>query len=210
MNTKGSPTEASHLNIQPKILYYGMPVILATTLNEDGTTNISPLSSSWALGRYLVLGMGFGGQGIDNLQRTPELVVNVPDAAMWQQVEKLGPLTGKHPVPDYKAQMGYRYEPDKFTAAGLTPVASLSIKPQRIAECPLQIECTVKKITFPDYAPMFAIVETEALQIHALPDIVKKTGSDHIDPSRWNPLIYNFRHYFGLGDRLGNNYRAEI
>ncbi|WP_372628924.1 flavin reductase family protein [Cohnella sp.] len=210
MILKTSPTESSHLNIQPKILYYGMPVILVTTLNEDGTTNISPLSSSWALGRYLVLGMGLGGKGLDNLQQTPELVINIPGASMWRKVEKLGSLTGKYPVPDDKARMGYRYEPDKFTVAGLTPDASLFVKPQRIAECPLQIECTVKKISFPDYAPLFAIVETEALQIYALPDITKKVGSDHIDPSRWNPLIYNFRHYFGLGDRLGTNFRAEV
>ncbi|KPV56299.1 hypothetical protein QJ48_28500, partial [Paenibacillus sp. A3] len=140
----------------------------------------------------------------------PERVGNVPGASMWRQGEERGALTGKHPVPDQKARMGDGYVPDKCTAAGLTPADSLSVKPQRIVECPLQIECTVKKITFPEYAPMFAIVEAEAMQIHAHPDIVKKTGSDHIDPSRWNPLIYNFRHYFGLGDRLGNNYRAEI
>ncbi len=32
--------------IHPKILYYGMPVYLLSTLNEDDTTNISPMSSS--------------------------------------------------------------------------------------------------------------------------------------------------------------------
>lgn len=47
-------------SIQPKILYYGAPVILLTTLNEDGSSNISPLSSSWALGECIVLGIGAG------------------------------------------------------------------------------------------------------------------------------------------------------
>ncbi|MGE5704689.1 MAG: flavin reductase family protein, partial [Clostridia bacterium] len=37
--------------IKPSILYYGTPVILLTTQNEDGSSNISPLSSSWALGK---------------------------------------------------------------------------------------------------------------------------------------------------------------
>ena len=46
--------------INPKILYYGTPVILLTTLNEDGTVNISPLSSSWALGDCIILGIGLG------------------------------------------------------------------------------------------------------------------------------------------------------
>ncbi|ETT75978.1 hypothetical protein C173_07252 [Paenibacillus sp. FSL R7-277] len=32
---------------------------------------------------------------------------------------------------------------------------------------------------------------------------------NHIDPLKWSPLIYNFRHYFGLGHQLGKTYRAE-
>ncbi|MCE5168725.1 flavin reductase family protein [Paenibacillus profundus] len=196
------------IQIEPKILYFGMPVILVTTLNEDGTTNISPLSSSWALGHNLVLGMGFGGKCIENVQRTPQLVINVPDASLWRQVEKLAPLTGKHPVPDYKAQSGFRYEPDKFAAAGLTPVPSATISPARIAECPLQIECEVRNVTIPEYAPFFAIVETQAISIHAHPGIM--AGGNHVDPSKWNPLIYNFRHYFGLSSALGHTYRAEV
>lgn len=46
--------------IQPKILYYGTPVILLNTLNEDDTVNITPISSSWALGDCIVLGIGLG------------------------------------------------------------------------------------------------------------------------------------------------------
>jgi hypothetical protein len=31
----------------------------------------------------------------------------------------------------------------------------------------------------------------------------------YIDPEKWQPLIYNFRHYFGLGEELGKTFRAE-
>ncbi len=34
-------------------------------------------------------------------------------------------------------------------------------------------------------------------------------GTDHLDPAAWNPLIYNFRHYFGLGHELGHSFRSE-
>jgi hypothetical protein len=34
-------------------------------------------------------------------------------------------------------------------------------------------------------------------------------GTDHVDPAAWNPLIYNFRHYFGLGHELGHSFRSE-
>ncbi len=43
-----------------KILYYGTPVILLNSLNEDETVNISPLSSSWVLGDCIILEIGLG------------------------------------------------------------------------------------------------------------------------------------------------------
>ncbi|WP_035299042.1 flavin reductase family protein [Brevibacillus thermoruber] len=196
-----------HVTIHPKILYYGTPVILLTTLNEDGSTNISPISSSWALGRYVVLGIGGGSKGLDNLKRHPECVLNIPEAAMWRQVEALAPLTGRDPVPDYKQALGFRHEKQKFAAAGLTAQPAETVAPERIAECPLQVEAAVRHIRTPEYDGFFAIVETEVLRVHAREDIV--LGRHHVNPNAWNPLIYNFRHYFGLSPELGKTYRSE-
>lgn len=201
-------SHGDHLPIQPKILYYGMPVILVTTLNEDDSTNISPISSSWALGQYLVLGIGVNGKAFENLRHTPQLVINVPDSSLWENVEKLAHLTGKYPVPESKTQIGIRYEKDKFSAAGLDPQVSQIVKPARIRECPLQIECEIRRITVPDYAPSIAVVEVEAKQVHAIPEILKHDS--HINPEVWQPLIYNFRHYFPLGTALGKSYRAQV
>jgi flavin reductase (DIM6/NTAB) family NADH-FMN oxidoreductase RutF len=36
--------------IEPKILYFGNPVALVSSLNEDGSTDLAPISSFWALG----------------------------------------------------------------------------------------------------------------------------------------------------------------
>ncbi len=58
MNNNGLLT---HRMIRPKILYFGTPVVLLTTLNEDGSTNISPISSAWSLGGCIILGVGLGG-----------------------------------------------------------------------------------------------------------------------------------------------------
>lgn len=116
-----NPSADDTLLIQPKILYYGTPVVLLTTLNEDGSTNISPISSSWALGNHIVLGIGLGGKAAENLQRCPECVINLPDPSMWEQVEQLASVTGKSPVPHDKAAQGFTYQKDKFTVSGLTP-----------------------------------------------------------------------------------------
>ncbi len=132
--------------IKPKILYYGTPVILLNTLNEDDTVNISPISSSWALGDYIVLGIGLGGKAMENLERHPECVINLPDPSLWENVEQLAPHTGKYPVPDGKAKNGFTYEKDKYAISGLTPADSVAVKPTRIMECPIQIEAAVKNI----------------------------------------------------------------
>jgi flavin reductase (DIM6/NTAB) family NADH-FMN oxidoreductase RutF len=196
-----------HRTVEPKILYYGTPVVLLSTLNEDGTTNLAPISSSWALGQCLVIGLGLGGQSLDNLQRHPECVLNLPGPDLWENVERLAPLTGKDPVPDYKQALGFHYEPNKFQASGLTPQPSECVQTQRVAECPLQIEGRVQNIRVPEHTPSFGIVEIEAVRVHAADEIV--LGARHIDPQRWSPLLYNFRHYFGLSPELGKSYRSE-
>ncbi|WP_263559849.1 flavin reductase family protein [Paenibacillus polymyxa] len=193
--------------INPSILYYGTPVILLNTLNEDGTTNISPISSSWALGDCVVLGIGTGGKALENMERHPECVINVPGPSMWENVERLAPFTGKNPVPAEKEKNGFSYQKDKYEISGLTAIESNRVKPTRIRECPIQIEAKVKEMRIPDHSPYFAIVETQAIQVHVHQDII--LGENHIDPAKWSPLIYNFRHYFGLGEHLGKTFRSE-
>jgi flavin reductase (DIM6/NTAB) family NADH-FMN oxidoreductase RutF len=193
--------------IHPKILYYGTPVILLSTLNEDGSTNISPISSSWSLGDVLVLGVGLGGKAYDNLQLKGECVINIPDPSLWRKVEKMAPFTGLEEVPDYKQELGFTYKKDKFSVSHLTPIDSVEVQSKRIMECPIQIEARILSIRVPDYSPFFAIVEAQSMVVHAHKDII--LNEHHINPQKWSPLIYNFRHYFGLGEELGKTFRAE-
>ena len=51
-------------------------------------------------------------------------------------------------------------------------------------------------------------MEVEIVGVHIHPDFVLK--NNYIDPSKWQPLLYNFRHYFGLGEELGTTFRAEV
>jgi flavin reductase (DIM6/NTAB) family NADH-FMN oxidoreductase RutF len=204
--TLPGPTAGGHLRIKPSILYFGTPVVLVSTENPDGTFNLAPLSSAWALGRTVVLGLGGDGQTADNLAARPELALSLPAPEQWPAVERLAPLTGRHPVPATKAA-GCRFEPDKFGAAGLTPEPSHGIRPPRVAGCPLQLEARATRVR-PDTTGDFVIVEAAVAAVHADPRIVVP-GTDHVDPGAWSPLIYNFRHYFGLGPELGHSYRTQ-
>lgn len=195
-----------HIAIEPSVLYFGTPVVLLTSTNEDGSDNLAPMSSAWALGRTVVLGIGAEGQTARNLQERPELVINVPGPEQWRAVERLAPLTGRDPVPAAKAGV-FRFERDKFAAAGLRPEPSETVGPSRVAECPLQLEARAERVR-PGASGGFVIAEAEVLRVHADPRIVVP-GTHHVDPAEWSPLIYNFRHYFGLGPELGHTFRSE-
>ena len=197
---------AGHVTITPSILYFGTPVVLLSTENADGTFNLAPMSSAWALGQVIVLGLGSQGQTARNLRHGGGLVINVPAPAQWEAVERLAPLTGRSPVPEDKRGT-FRFEPEKFAAAGLRPEPSQLVRPPRVAECPLQLEARAADVS-PGVAGDFLIVQAEVLRVHADPRIVVP-GTQHVDPKRWSPLIYNFRHYFGLGAELGYTFRSQ-
>ena len=199
--------------IRPSILYFGTPVLLIATRNEDGSANLTPMSSAWALADRVVLGLAGGGQGLANLRRERECTLNVVAPAQWQAVEALAPTTGRDPVPPWKA--GYRHEPDKFALAGLTPLASEQVGAPRVMECPLQLEAKVvdwHERPLPEWAAGaggFVTVETEVVRVHAHEELIV-AGSDHIDPQRFRPLLYVFRHYVGGGPALGRTFKAEV
>lgn len=202
-----------HLSISPSVLYFGTPVVLVVTRNEDGSPNITPMSSAWALGSRVVLGLSSASQGAVNLRRERECTLNFASADLWSKVEKIARGTGKDPVPAFKQAMGFGYMADKFDAGGFTQVPSQRLRTPRIAECPLQFEASLVAIHGEEADPGPAsqqalIIECEVVRVHAHHRIVVP-GTNHIDTRRWNPLYYVFRHYFGDARDLGRNFRAE-
>ena len=193
-------TAHGHVTIRPNVLYVGTPVILVCTQNADGSANLAPASSYWALGQMLVIGLEADGQSIANVLERPELTVNFPSPDHWRAVEAIADVTGKTPVPEGKAAK-YRHHADKFALAGLSSEPSEIVAPPRVAECALQFEATVQKATrgVGDYF----MVEAHVERVHAAPFLVV-AGTEHVDPRAWQPLIYTFRHYFALGAELGH------
>ncbi len=199
-----------HEVIWPPILYFGTPIALVTTLNADGSANIGPMSSAWALGYTIVMGWENTAHTLANLERERECVINLPDRTLVEQVEMLAPLTGSNPPAAHKADK-FRFEPRKFDAAGLTEQASETVRPPRIAECPLQLEAKVTAIHEPATRPdgaYFRITEAHVQRVHALSTVIKP-GTSHVDPDEWRPLLYVFRHYFSTGPELARSFRAE-
>lgn len=201
------------LQIHPSILYFGTPVLLVTTRNPDGSANITPMSSAWALADRVTIGLAGGGQGLANLLREREGVLNLASEAMHEAVEQLAPTSGADPVPAWKR--GYRHEADKFALAGWHALPSALVGAPRIAEAPLQLEARVLDAierpleAWRGKADGYVTLELEVCRVHAHADIVVP-GTSHIDPRRYRPLLYVFRHYYGAGPALGRTFKAEV
>jgi flavin reductase (DIM6/NTAB) family NADH-FMN oxidoreductase RutF len=200
-----------HKVIAPKILYLGTPVVLISTMNQDGSVNLAPMSSAWWLGQTGVLGLGTRGQTFANLQRDGDCVLNLPSVDQVAAVDRLALTTGSDPVPDYKLAMNFRHVRNKFDEAGLTSVSSDLVRPPRVMECPIQLEAQVRAIhsvgAAEDYS---ACIEVQIIRVHAEEELLDAESRHHISPDRWRPLIMSFLSFYGLGDQVHGSRLAEV
>lgn len=204
-----------HSVIDPAILYFGTPVVLVSTLNEDGSANLAPMSSAWWLGRSCMLGFGARSHSPANLLRTGECVLNLPSVEQVAAVDRLARTTGSDPVPPHKIAMGYRHVRDKFELAGLTAVPARDVAPPRVRECPVNLEAVLEGVhplaaADPDRAGKLVAIEVRVVRVHVHDSIRMRGYDDRIDPRRWRPLIMSFAEFFGIGDVVHASRLAQI
>jgi flavin reductase (DIM6/NTAB) family NADH-FMN oxidoreductase RutF len=207
------PALPTHMVAEPAILYFGTPVVLIGTTNEDGSYNLAPMSSAWWLGHRCMLGLGMGSKTTQNMLRTGECVLNLPSAEIVAAVDKLARTTGSDPVPPSKVRRGYRFEKDKFGIAGLTPIKGDTVAAPRVAECPVHLEAKVEGLhpMMQGDAAMrghLAAIEVSITRIHLARSIMMEGEEDRVDPDKWQPLIMSFQHFYGLAP--GKLHRSEL
>ena len=189
--------------VNPKVYYFGTPVVLVSSLNEDGSPNLAPMSSAWWLGRSCMLGLDATSKTTENLERNADCVLNLAGASMVDAVDRLALTTGTRIIPEHKRHKGFVFEPDKFRRAGLTPIESDLVQASRVAECPVQLEARVTVInSFGAPHAEAKAVEVEILRCHLDPDLLAPGTTDHIDPLKWDPLIMKFTEFFGESRNL--------
>ncbi|WIV54528.1 flavin reductase family protein [Amycolatopsis nalaikhensis] len=205
----------AHTAIEPGILYFGTPVVLISSTNEDSSANLAPMSSAFWLGWRAMLGLGARSKTTQNLLRARECVLNLPSDSLAAAVDRLALTTGSDPVPPGKVKRGYFHVAEKFERAGLTPVASSTVSPPRVAECPVAMEAVVEAVhPIADDDPLqrggvVAIeVRVQRVFVH---DSIRLAGTDdHIDPDAWRPLIMSFQKLYGLGEQVHPSTLARI
>jgi len=118
-------------------------------------------------------------------------VVNLPAARHVGAVDFCGTFSGR--------------DVDKWKETGLTPVASERVKPPRIGEFPVNLECVLRH-TLPLGSHDLFVGEVLAVYVDR-----SVTGEDgRVDPDRLASVVYGHgRSYYGLGGTLGKAYQAR-
>ena len=195
----------THQVAEPSTLYFGTPVILISSVNDDGSYNLAPMSSIFWLGWRCVFGINATSKTAENLLRTRECVGNLPSSEQVQAVDRLALTTGSDPVPENKRVRGYRYAREKFELAGLTPAPSETVAAPRALECPVHIETRIEHWrdlaeTDPKVRGRVVIFEGRVQRVHLAEEILKDGDRNRVDTDRWRPLIMSFSRYYGLAD----------
>lgn len=114
------------------------PICFASTIDQDGVPNLAPFSffnvfsSNPPIAIFSPARSGRTGKQKDtynNVKIIPEVVINVVNYSM---VEKMS-----------LASSPYDPDVDEFIKSGLTPIESETVKPFRVKESPVQMECEV-------------------------------------------------------------------
>ncbi|MEU5084873.1 MULTISPECIES: flavin reductase family protein [Streptomyces] len=187
-----------HVTVDPRVLYFGTPVVLLSTCDENGSVNLAPMSSAWWVDQSCMLGLDETSQTTRNLIRTRECVLNLASPELAHAVDRLALLTGSRVVPGHKLRKGYRYERDKFEAAGLTEMASEKVRPPRVAQCPVHLEAVVDRVhPFGEEGSGLVAVEARVVRVHVEESLLVPGSRRHIDADRWDPLIMKFCGFYG-------------
>lgn len=194
----------AHQEISPAILYWGTPVVLISSTNPDGSTNLGPMSSAWWLGRGAMLGLDASSQTTQNILRTKQCVLNLASDDMASSVNGIARTTGTNPVPASKLDRGYKFVKDKFAHAHLTPLLSKKVTPPGIKECPVVMEAEVVAVH-----EMFGgrtvqglvlAIEVRILRVSIHEELRLEGHRNRVDADKWKPLMMMFCDFYGLRD----------
>jgi len=87
---------------------------------------------------------------------------------------------------------------DKFSATRLTAEPAEKVKPSLIRECPVNIECILKKKIPIGVHHLFL---GEIVSVHVDQNILNEKGD--IDFSKVSPFVYNQGEYWDLHQKIG-------
>lgn len=165
------------------------PICFASTIDEQGNPNLSPFSFFNVFGSkppILIFSPARRVRNntlkhtLENAMATKEVVINIVNYNIVQQMNL--------------ASCEYGEGVNEFTKSGLTPIASDMVKPFRVKESPVQLECRVNEVIHTgEEGGAGNLVVCEVLCMHVNDDVLGEDGK--IDP-----------HKIDLVARMGGDY----
>lgn len=154
------------------------PICFASTIDANGVPNLSPFSFFNVFGSkppVLIFSPARRVRDntikhtLENIYETKEVVINVVSYSMVQQASL--------------ASCEYPKGTSEFEKAGFTPIASDMVKPFRVKESPVQLECKVTQvIETGQEGGAGNLVICEVLCMHIDDNVLDETGK--IDPHK--------------------------
>jgi len=162
------------------------PVILVTTVNADGSLNVAPKTQNMLVGkegRIFMFVCTPNHHTYQNIERTGEFVVNYPTPELVENVAASASV--------------FEDGADEVADSGLTATPSLKVKPPRIKECPVHLECELAEIR--EYGP-YGFVVGKVVAASGNEEIVLAANMDTAEFSKrlaQNPLLaYVYPNHF--------------
>jgi flavin reductase (DIM6/NTAB) family NADH-FMN oxidoreductase RutF len=169
------------------------PIAFASTVDKSGNINLSPFSFFNCFGANPPILIFSPARRVrdnttkhtyENLREVPEVVINVVSYSMVQQASL--------------ASTEYPKGVNEFMKAGFTAVPSVLIKPPRVEESPVAMECKVLQIIQTgDQGGAGNLVICEVLRMHIKEEVLDAEGK--IDPWKMDAVA-----------RLGGDYYCRV
>jgi flavin reductase (DIM6/NTAB) family NADH-FMN oxidoreductase RutF len=149
------------------------PICLASTIDSDGNANLSPFSffnvfsSNPPIAIFSPARRGRDNttkHTLDNVHEIKECVINIVNYDIVQQMSL--------------SSCEYPKGVSEFTKSGLTPMESNIVKPFRVKESPVQMECVVKEVVaLGSEGGAGNLVICEIVAIHLHENILNEQGN---------------------------------
>lgn len=169
------------------------PIAFASTIDENGNVNLSPFSFFNCFGAnppIVVFSPARRGKDnstkhtYENVKVVPEVVISIVNYDMVQQTSL--------------ASTDYARGVNEFIKAGFTEVTSEKVRPPRVAESPISMECKVLQvIETGSEGASGNLVICEVLLMHIKDDVLDEQG--RIDPWKLDAVA-----------RLGQEYYCRV
>ena len=169
------------------------PICFASTIDLEGNVNLSPFSffNLFSMNPPICIFSpsrrvrdNTTKHTLENIKVVPECVINIVNYNMVQQVSL--------------SSCDYPKGTNEFIKAGFTELASELVKPPRVAEAPIQLECIVQEvITLGENAGAGNLVLALIKKIHIKEEVLD--GNKYIDQTKLD-----------LVARLGGDWYARI